>query len=153
MTSSALLQLISSSVTPVVMISACAALILGVNNKLNSISDRLRLILAECRLPSITEARSSQLIPQATAFYRRFRVTWYALLALYAAVVAFTITTLLILLTEKRILSFTNGTLISFIAGIAMMLFAAAAELVEIKLSHDTLRIEMNDITQGMRIH
>jgi len=128
------------------MISACAALILGVNNKLAGISDRLRLILAECRLPETSDTRNRQLISQSTVFYRRFRLAACALFALYAAVMAFTITTLLILLTERRILSFTNGTLIFFVAGIALMLFAAVAELFEIKISSDTLRIEMDDI-------
>jgi hypothetical protein len=148
MTSSALLQLISAAVTPVVMISACAALILGINNKHTGISDRLRGILAERRLPSTSVPRSAQLETESAVFYHRFLLTWYALFALYSAVIAFTATTLLLLLTERRMLSFTNGTLSLFTAGIAFMLAASVIELFEINLSHRSLRIEMSDLNQ-----
>src|SRR5438552_10239630 len=98
MTSSALLQLISAAVTPVVMISACAALILGINNKHTGISDRLRNLLVECRNSDTPKERRDQLLEESAVFYRRFRLTLYSLFALYAAVIAFTLTALLLLL-------------------------------------------------------
>src|SRR5579862_6452474 len=131
-TSSALLQLISAAVTPVVMISACAALILGINNKHSSIADRIRTSLAESRLPGTQAARRKQLGEQIPLFYRRYLFTWASLVALYVAVMVFTLTTLLLVFTQRRVLTFDSGTLTLFVAGVVLMLAAACFELAEI---------------------
>ena len=143
---SSLLQLISAAVTPVVMISACAALILGINNKHTAIADRIRGFGAECRQATTTEARKVQLEKEAGIFFRRFRLTWYALGALYVAVGMFTIMILLIVFTQRRQLSYDNGTLILFIAGIVLMMVASICELIEIRLSIHSLEVDMQDV-------
>jgi len=143
-TTAGLLQLISAAVTPVVMISACAALILGINNAHTGISDRIRLLIGECR--QATEERRQQLREQLPLFYRRFLLSWYALIALYMAVGAFLLTTMLLLITQKHLTPAEPLTLGLFIIGIALMLLASALELVQISLAVRSLRIEARDI-------
>lgn len=143
---SSLLQLISAAVTPVVMISACAALILGINNKHTAISDRIRGFAAECRAANTPATRKAQLEGEACIFYRRFKLTWYALGALYCAVGMFTVMVLLIVFTQRRALTFENGTLFLFILGIVLMMIAALCELIEIRLSLHSLYMDMQDV-------
>src|SRR5579871_4380496 len=101
---SALLQLINAAVTPVVLISACAALILGVNNKHTSIADRLRMFAADLRTPDCPQSRKDQIAAQAAIFFRRYRLTWAALGSLYASVVAYILMILVIVLAQKQLL-------------------------------------------------
>ena len=143
----ALLQLISAAVTPVVMISACATLALGANNKHASISDRVRASIAECRIPSTTDDRREQLIRQLRVFRRRFTYTWLAVVAMYLAIASFTLTTLLILATQRGISS-GRGTVGMFALGIICMLVAALLEIGETSLATQTLDIEMCDILE-----
>jgi hypothetical protein len=147
-TLSGLLQLLSAAVTPVVMISACAALILGVNNKHSGLSDRLRSIATEYRQPGAPETRRQQIRDQIPVFHQRFLYTWIALWTLYGAVITFTLTVLLIVLTQTRVLTSANGTLSLFILGVVLMLVAAGMEIAEIALAHRSLRIEIRDIPQ-----
>ena len=63
-----LLHVISSAVTPVVMISACASLILTINSKHQNIADRIRAIATEIRGANCTSARCKQLIDELHVF-------------------------------------------------------------------------------------
>jgi hypothetical protein len=144
-----LLQHISAAVTPVVLISACAALILGVNNKLSNLADRVRASAAEYRDKATLAERRSQLCAQIGILYRRFLLTWLALFALYGAVSAFTVMTLLILLTQRQMLSFDNGTLTLFMVGLVLMLAASILEIGEVALATRSLRVEIRDIPLG----
>ncbi len=143
----ALLQLISSAVTPVVMISACASLALGANNKHASISDRVRASIVEYRLPTTSEDRRVQLLRQLRIFRRRFTFTWLAVVATYLAIASFTLTTLLILITQRGLSSGT-GTIGLFVLGVVLMLVVALLEIGESSLSTRTLDIEMCDILE-----
>ncbi len=148
-TTSGLLQIISSAVAPVVLISACAALILGVNNKHSNLSSQIRAAAAEVRQKETLPERRAQLCAQIPLFYRRFRMTWIALCSLYAAVSVFVVMILLIILTQRHLLSFENGTLTLFVVGIALMLAASCMEIVEVALATRNLRLEIRDITDG----
>ena len=145
-TVSALLQLISAAVTPVVMISACAALILGINNKHTALSDRIRSFTAECRHPDTASERRQQLLEEIHLFYIRFRLTWYAMALLYSAVGAFTLMILVIVLAQRH--SFTNdaGTLSLFLLGILLMVAASALEVFEVSFSNRSLCVELRDV-------
>src|SRR5436309_10350926 len=67
------LTVISAAVTPIVMISAAAALILGLNQKHNSLSERLRQLMAEFRTPQTTAERRANIWEQVILFRLRFR--------------------------------------------------------------------------------
>src|SRR5579884_2344673 len=141
-----LLDLISAAVTPVVLISACAALILGINNKHTGISDRMRILAAEYRQADTSPSRRRQILDQIPIFFRRFRLTWYALGALYGAVMLFTATTLQIILTHRRLATGPMSTLALFDSGVGFMFVAACMEIVEVILFLASLAIEIRDI-------
>ena len=145
-TVSGLLNLVSAAVTPVVLISACGALVIGINNKHTGISDRIRLMAAEYRQAETEPTRRRQILDEFPVFHRRFRLTWYALVALYGAVMLFTATTLQIVLTHRRLVSGPMSTLALFDTGVVLMFVASCMEIGEVALSIRTLSIEMRDI-------
>ncbi len=141
-------QLIAAAITPVALISACAALILGINNKHSGISDRLRQAVADIRKEEADSARRTQLLTQIRIFFARFRLTWYALVALYAAIVCLSLCVLLIVYSQQHQLIFANGTLLLFIASVVLMLLASFLEIGEVGLSMHSLRAEVIDVYQ-----
>ena len=145
-TVSGLLNLISAAVTPVVLISACAALILGINNKHTGVSDRMRALAAEYRHTETPPSRRTQILDQIPIFYRRFWLTWYALGSLYGAVMLFTGTALLIILTRRRLSTGPLITLTLFEIGVVLMFVASCLEILEVAFSLKSLRIEMRDL-------
>jgi hypothetical protein len=139
-------QLIAAAITPVALISACAALILGINNKHSGISDRIRQAVADARKEEIDSPRRVQLMTQIHIFFKRFRLTWYALVALYAAIVCLSVCVLLIVYSQQHKLIFANGTLLLFIASVVLMLVASFLEIGEVGLSMRSLRAELTDV-------
>ena len=139
-------QLIAAAITPVALISACAALILGINNKHAGISDRVRQAVADARKEAIDSPRRAQLMIQVHIFFVRFRLTWYALVALYAAIVCLSLCVLLIVYSHQHRLIFANGTLLLFIVSVILMLLASFLEIGEVGLSMRSLRAELNDV-------
>lgn len=140
------LQVISAAVTPVVMLSACSTLILGINAKHTALSDRVRAATVEFRQKETADARRSQLVQEVGIFHRRFVFTWLALCALYGAVILFILTTLLIILMQNRMHIGGSGPLSLFVGGVALMLCAALLEFAEIALATKSLHVEMKDI-------
>src|SRR5580698_5017740 len=82
-----LLHIISAAVTPVVMISACASLLLTINNKHSNISDRMRNLAVELRSGNCTPARRKQVLSEIGVFRRRFSLTYVAHMALNIGIV------------------------------------------------------------------
>jgi hypothetical protein len=143
---SGLLQLISAAVTPVVLISACAALILGINSKHTAIADRLRQFAGELRAGTANEQRAEQLRSQVDIFFHRYHLTWIALALLYSSVIAFIVMIGLIVTAQMHLLQFEGGILAAFVAGILLTLGAAVCEILEIRLAIRSLQVELNDV-------
>jgi len=141
-----LLHVISSAVTPVVMISACASLILTINSKHQNIADRIRAIATEIRGACCTRDRRKQLIDELHVFQRRFTLTYIAHVALNIAVIVFVLSVILIIFTQRRLFESGAPTLGMFLLGTALMFVAMCCELVEISLSTRSMRIEIEDI-------
>ncbi len=144
-----LLQLISAAVTPVVMISACATLILGINTKHSGAADRVRELAARYRSESdASEERKENFREQIQIFYRRFLISRTALWMLYIAVAVFIACVLFILLVQKHFLSShrAGGALWLFMAGVALMFGAVCLEFQEIHLSRRSLFLEVRDL-------
>jgi Protein of unknown function (DUF2721) len=147
-TSAGLLQVIAAAVTPVVMISAAAVLILGVNQKHASLGDRLRALAAEFRAAGTTAERRESIRAQIRLFERRLGYVATAHLWLYASVVCFIGMVLVITLTSRSP-TWDRVALGMFVLGIALMLGAPMMELVELRLAHRALDLELSDVFPG----
>ena len=90
------LKVVATAVTPVVMVSATAVLISGVNARYMSISDRVRTLAREYRDRGTTTERQANIRGQMVVFHRRIRLVSWAARVLYAAVGCFIADALLI---------------------------------------------------------
>jgi hypothetical protein len=143
--SAGLLQVIAAAVAPAVMISAAAVLIIGVNQKHASLGDRLRELAAEFRAAATTAKRRENIRRQVRLFQRRLAYVATAHLWLYASVLCFVGMVLVITLSSRKP-SWERMTLGLFVIGIALMLGALLAELVELRLAGRTLELELQDV-------
>ena len=67
------LKIVATAVTPVVMVSATAILIAGVNARYISVSDRVRKLAREYRAEGLSDERRSSIRMEVTIFYCRGR--------------------------------------------------------------------------------
>lgn len=147
----AFLQIISAAVTPVVMLSACSALILGINAKHTGLSDRIRQAAGEFREPAASAARRAQLAHEIAVFQRRFTLAWRAAWLLYGAVILFILTTLVIVLQQNGPRPLAAAPVTLFVLGVALMLGASCLELAELSLAARTMSAELDDILTADR--
>lgn len=140
------LQVLTAAVTPVVLVSATAILISGVNSRYISISDRLRALAHEYRDSASAEARRVTIVREIFAFQHRMRLMSWAVAALYAAVGAFIVDALIISATLWREM-LAAATIPLFLIRILLVLFAIAIQLLELRSSDRTIALEVSDIT------
>lgn len=145
--SSDLLQLITAAVTPVVMVSTTALLVVGVNTKHQSMSDRLRVLTSEFRAPGTKPARRASICRQTALFERRIAYIATGHRLLYAAIVLFLMTILLIVLSPLKV-AWTPAAYALFLSGVVLMLTAVACELLELSYANRTLRAEIDDVVE-----
>jgi uncharacterized protein DUF2721 len=138
------LEVITAALTPVVMISTCAVLILGIGNKHTAMSDRLRELTIEFRQPATIAARKSNLRRQMQLFQRRIRHASAAHRWLYSAVTCFVTITPLMIVGRTAVLG--PFILALFVSGVLLMLGAVVSELLELRLANRTLEMEMEDV-------
>jgi Protein of unknown function (DUF2721) len=138
-------QVLTAAVTPVVLVSATAILISGINTRYVSISDRLRSLAHEYRDPACPHDRQATISREVAAFQHRMHLMSWAVRSLYAAVGAFIIDALIISATLWREM-LAAATLPLFVAGIVLVLFAISCQLVELRSSDRTIAIEVGDI-------
>ena len=148
---SAALAVISAAVTPVVMISAAAALILGLNQKQNSLSERLRALMAEFRAPGTTEERRANIERQVALFRDRFRYVDRAVRWLYGAVTCFVLCALIITLISHERIGWDPAAILLFEFGILLMLGAVVEGLLELRLTRRTIDLELEDAPPAPR--
>lgn len=144
-TEAGFLQLVAAAVTPVVLISAAAALIMGINQKHAALADRLRSLAAEHRAPETAAHRRDIIRAQVALFARRFRYAAFAHQSLYAAEIAF-VGMVLALALPPRTATWNRLALACLVCGVVLMLLAAAAELLEIRLGRRTVELEIADV-------
>lgn len=144
-TAAGFLSLISAAVTPVVMISACAVLIMGIANKHAGLSDRARTLAAEYRATAVESPRRRVLRRELRAFMRRAALAWLAHCLMYGAAITFSGTVLAALLALRR--AAWGGTTIGlFVLGTCLLIFALILEFLELLLAQATLRWETRDV-------
>lgn len=141
------LQIVTTAVAPVVMVSATAILISGVNARYISISDRVRNLAHEYRGDGTTAGRKQNIQAQLVAFQHRMRLVSWAARLLYAAVLCYILLIMLICLGSLR-MAVTKVALPVFIAGVALVGIAIVLQLLEIQASHTTLNLEASEIAR-----
>ena len=139
------LRVITAAVTPVVMISASAILISGINSKHQSLSDRVRGLAAEFRNVNTATDRKQNIRQQIRFFRRRLRYVAIAHIALYCAAACFVAMVMVISFTIK-ISTLVAWTLPFFMAGVTLLLIAVTFEIRELRMSSETMRLELVEI-------
>jgi hypothetical protein len=146
------LKVVASAVTPVVMVSATAILISGVNSRYIDIASRMRTLTQEYRDPNSNSKRCAAIQRQMVTFQLRIRLVSWAIRGLYGASGCFVTMALLISATLwRRMLA--TATLPLFVAGITMVLAAIVCELLELQASNRTISLEVTDVLHTPERH
>jgi hypothetical protein len=141
------MQVLTAAVTPVVLVSATAILISGINSRYIAISDRMRALAHEYRDPNCIEQRRSTISHEVLTFQYRIHLISWAVRALYMAVGAFITDALLISATLWRQMV-AKATLPFFLFGILLMMLAIVCQLLELQSSNRTISLEISDIAE-----
>ena len=139
------LRVVTAAVTPVVMISATAILISGINSKHQSLSDRVRALSAEHRSGQASDERKRNIRAQIRFFRRRLRFIAIAHIALYGATACFIAMVIVISVTVK-IAPLVSATLPFFMAGVVLLFTAVGYEIRELRMSNETMNLELTDL-------
>jgi hypothetical protein len=140
------LQVLASAVTPVVLVSATAILVSGVNSRYISIADKMRSLAQEFRGTGCPADRRQVIGAQMRIFERRITLVAWAVRVLYAAVGCFIAVAMVISATLWR-QTLEMITLPLFGTGIFMILVAIFCQLLELHLSNRTIALEVRDVT------
>lgn len=139
------MQVLAAAVTPVVLVSATAILISGVNARYIAVADKMRTLAQEFRSSSTHAERRVCIVDQMTTFRRRVELVAWAERVLYAAVAAFILVALLISGTAWRA-TLGSITLPLFALGISMLLVAICCQILELQLANRTISLEVDDV-------
>lgn len=142
------LQVLAAAVTPVVLVSATAILISGVNSRYIAVADRMRALAHEYRDEQCPLTRRAVISQQMETFRARIDLVAWAVRALYASVGCFITDAMIISATAWRS-ALENATLPFFLLGIALILIGITLELIELQLSGRTIRGEIVDIPRS----
>jgi hypothetical protein len=146
------IEILTTAVAPIVMVSAAGLLFNGVQAKNLHLSDRIRGLMVEFRGSATTADRRQQVIAQLAYFDRRMRLSQHALELIYAAILCFVLTSLLlasVLWAGPPVLPVIITTI--FVAGVALLIGALGLEFVEMWLSLRTIEIEMTGLPGSRR--
>jgi hypothetical protein len=143
------LQVITSAIAPVVMVSAAGLLFIGVQAKHLHLADRLRTLMAEYRTlgtdPTHQERRE-QIVAQLVLFTKRVRLSLRALELLYVAVFCFVMTSLFLVSEAFTAPLVTLAvTPLIFVLGVSCLLLALLFEFLELRTGLQTILIETSD--------
>ncbi len=145
--SSHLLNLISTAVTPIVLISATAILLSNHTNKYNNISTQMRALTHEYRDKATSEARRATLRRQVNFYQRRIHAMWLASICLYTALLCFLLTVLSLLAVSTTSLARLDWVgEISLCGGLLLLFVTVICELTEVRLATRTSQEEMFDV-------
>ena len=140
------MQVVAAAVTPVVLVSATAILISGVNSRYISISDKMRGLSQEFRTLDLAAPRRAAIAAQMVIFRHRIALVAWAVRVLYVAVICFVAMAMVIGATQWR-KTLESVTLPMFGLGIFLILTAIICQLLELQLSIRTIALEIRDVT------
>src|SRR5579862_9526902 len=129
------LKVVATAVTPVVMVSATAILVSGVNSRYISISDRVRSLAREYREADTSGDRRATIRRQMPIFHRRLHLVSWAARLLYAAAGCFVAVALLISMSVSRPVLL-RTTLGMFLTGLLLISVAIVLQLLELQQSN-----------------
>jgi uncharacterized membrane protein len=139
------LRIVTTAVTPVVMVSATAILVSGVNSRYLAVSDRIRALAHEYRGAELTDERRRNIQQQMMIFHHRLDLVSWSSRILYVAVCCFIAVALLICLSTWRQM-LTVVTLPIFGLGVALVGTAVVLQLLEVQESHKTIVLEASEV-------
>ena len=142
---SSLVGLLGTVIAPVGLISTTAILLSGYTGKYSSMSDQMRRMTAEFRLPATTHARRHSLKRQLGLYHRRITLMWGASALLSVALLAFVGTVLSVILSARETRLSAVGILL-LLFGLSLVAVAVGLELYEIGLARLTAAGELADI-------
>lgn len=143
-----LLTAIAAAVTPVVMISTCATLLISMTNKQMTLGTHIRALTAEYRADACPEPRRAMILVQLDRIRLRYGHVARSSVWLYAAALCFVMTVLTITLSRHFLASpeWTRASLYMFEVGIVLMLGAGVEQFIETRLARGTTDLEMRDV-------
>jgi hypothetical protein len=144
------LRIVTTAVTPVVMVSATAILLSGVNARYLAVSDRIRSLAHEYRCAEVTVERRLNIQQQMLVFHRRMDLVSWASRILYIAICCFISVALLICLATWRQM-LTAVTLPIFGLGISFVGTAIVLQLLEVQASRKTIALEAEEVMRDAR--
>ena len=144
------LQVLAAAVTPVVMVSATAILISGVNSRYISVSDRMRSLAHEYREMNVSAERRAVIRSQMTVFRHRVALVSWAVRTLYAANGCLVSIALLISATLWR-QTLVWITLPLFLLAISLIVIAIICQLLELQASNRTIFLETKDVAEKQK--
>lgn len=142
------LAILTSAVTPVVMVSATAILISVVNARYSAVSDRVRNLAHEYRTDSIPPERRRVIREQVLIFRRRIRLVSWAVRLLFLAVGTFIAVALMISFSLWRHW-FDMALPITFFVGLLLVSTAILLVFLELSESNRTIYMEAEDVIRG----
>jgi uncharacterized protein DUF2721 len=140
------MQVLAAAVTPVVLVSATAVLISGVNSRYISIADKMRFLAQEFRAGDCAPARRAVIANQMVIFRERITLVAWAVRVLYVAVACFIAVVMVIGATLWR-RTLESTTLPLFGLGVLLIMAAIVCQLLELHLSNRTITLEVRDVT------
>jgi hypothetical protein len=150
-TLSGALAILTSMITPALLISACGTLILSTSNRLSRVTDRVRNLtmqmerLAEASAEVVLrDERRAMLFDQIRMLSSRARVLQRALTLLYLSVCAFVATSVALgLISASRVT--TSSLPVSLgLVGVALLFGVSALLIYEGRLARASLRVELD---------
>jgi hypothetical protein len=143
------LRVVVSAVSPVVMVSATALLISGMNARYISVSNRIRSLLGEHRDAKTADARRGSIRAQLGIFRRRLHLVTWAARWLYGAVGCF-ITVPLVISLATWSPAIQIATVPLFLLGLVLDAVAILIALIEWREANTTIDIELAEVLNAV---
>ena len=144
-----LVQEIQYVLTPAVMVSSTALLLLGLQTKFSNLANRFRTLHHERRTLSLKATRDAaeedrlrNVQEQVDHLMRRAACVKTAVLLAYSGIVCFMVSSILIFCTLSAPFPLGYGVIAAFMLGLACVLVSALVMLIETRLFHKVLTLE-----------
>ena len=144
-----IVQEIQYMLTPAIMISSAALLLLGFQNKFSALFNRFRalnegrrrLAQKEARNP-LENTRLENLEEQLNHLMKRATYVKNAILLTYSAILCFVSTSLLLFLNTYTALGLLNFVMIFFLTGLLLVLVSSIFMLIEAGIAFNIMKLE-----------
>lgn len=143
------IQDIQYVLAPAVMVSSASLLALGLQTKFSNLANRLRSLNAERRVLSLKSPRESgedirldSVEGQIDHLMRRARLVKNAIVALFASILCFTGTSILIFIDVYTAFPFRTPAVLVFVFGLLLVFGSAVCLIQEASISYRVIELE-----------